>query len=118
MRCNDSGTFKLRYPGRLVRGARAVYHVRVRVDDVGTQGSGVPRPRAGSFKTRDAHAQPVADDPGPRRPRIHRRQSLTLADLARYRDARGVTQGEWSFSVVGQKHAAVRQRGRQPGHAG
>jgi len=101
VRCNDSGSFKVRYPGRLIRGARAVYQVRVRVDPVGTQGGDVPRPRAGPFntQTRTLNLKLTIRAPDGRE---FSAETVTLADLARYRDARGVTQGQWSFSAVGQ----------------
>jgi phospholipase C len=101
VRCNDSGSFRLRYPGRLIRGARAEFHVRVRVADVGNPGGREARPRAGRFTTQ-TRTLPLTLTLRAPDGREFTAQTLELADLARYRDARGVTQGEWTFSVVGQ----------------
>jgi phospholipase C len=97
VRCNDSARFRLRFPGRLIRGARASYNVRVFVADVGVNA----RPGAGRWQTQARTLNLTLKIRAPDGLEFSA-ENVTLADLARYRDARGVTQGEWSCNVTGQ----------------
>lgn len=103
VRCSDSGSFRLRFPGPLSRGARAQYTLRVRNEPTGPE-PGVPRPRAGPFRTQTL-TLPVTLKIFAPDGREFTGTQVTLADLARYRDARGVTQGSWRYSLVGQSHS-------------
>ena len=105
VRCNEGGTFRLRYPGPLSRGARAQYVLRVRVANQGT-GQEVPRPRAGPFQSQTLDLPLTLKIFAPDG-REFTGTEVTLADLARYRDARGVTEGTWRYSVVGQSRSHV-----------
>jgi phospholipase C len=105
VRCSDSGNFRLRYPGPLSRGATAQYTLRVRNVTPGPEPD-LPRPRAGPFRTQTLTLPLTLKIFAPDGREFTGTQ-VTLADLARYRDARGVTQGSWRYSLVGQSQTHV-----------
>ena len=106
VRCADSGSFKLRFPGQLNRRATASYVLRFRTGAIGPGED--PRPRGRPWQTQTVPLQLTLKIFAPDGSEFSA-DHVTLADLARHRDARGVTQGLWRYSVSGRstQHAVI-----------
>ena len=101
VRCTNSGRLRVRYAGVLTLHAIATYTVRVWVEEVGPN-STIPD---GTIKGRwrsQIRTLPLTMTVRTPDGLPFTRNEVTLADLARFRNLRGVTQGDWSFSVSGQ----------------
>lgn len=101
VRCSARGSFDVKFPGQLRRFARATFDVSQFVDAVEPVG---PRPadaRQGRFETATRtlllKMTVFSPDGLP-----FTGEQITLADLRRFRDARGLTHGRWSYTVEGQ----------------
>jgi phospholipase C len=102
--CAASGSFDLKFPGQLRRFARATFDVSQFVAPVEPAGPHPASTRQGHFETATRtlplkltvftpDGLPFTGD------------QVTLADLRRFRDARGVTHGSWRYTVEGQSEA-------------
>ena len=101
VRCDGTGTFRMRYPGQLRVAASAGYvlgHFVERRGPNNTHPDGTPKGRWQSVTRPLALIVTIRTPDG----RDFTGTQVTGADLARFRDLRGVTQGDWSYSVSGQ----------------
>ena len=102
VRCSASGSFDVKYPGQWRKFVRARFTVRMFVEPVPTGG---PRLRqTGHLETveRTLAAKLTIFTPDGKPFTADR---VTLADLQRFRDPRGIPHGLWSFSVEGESEA-------------
>lgn len=97
-RFSEGGPINIAFPGRIERWASAVYFVRV---DDGSPSAGEAQRKTLSLTTtiRTPDGTPFEAE------------EVTLADLQRYRNLRGVPRGPWTYSVVGESEPVVTDGG-------
>ncbi|WP_280155547.1 alkaline phosphatase family protein [Piscinibacter sp. XHJ-5] len=99
VRCAASGTFDVRFPGQLRKFAKATFNVRVFVEPVAPVDA--PQPPPGRWET-EQRPMPVTLSIFTPDGQPFTADQVTLADLLRFRDPRGVRHGLWSFTVEGR----------------
>jgi hypothetical protein len=87
-----SGPLRIRFPGKLQIGASARYLIRIRVDD--------PQGGPARFETQDKNVPLTVEIKTPDG-QTFTADHVTLDDIRRYRDLRGVSRGSWSYRVSG-----------------
>ena len=96
--CSLSGLVPIRFPGKLVKAAVATYYIHVLVEDVARGRARRDPPR---WETQTKRV-PVAIDIRTPDDQPFTLDHVTIPDLQRFRDLRGVSLGSWSFHAHGQ----------------
>ncbi len=92
---SEEGKFAVHYPGRIFRRATTTFRHTFRVDPIEGQPKGKP------FET-VTQTMPVKISIFTPDGREFTRPEISLADLRKFRDLRGVPFGEWSYKITGE----------------
>jgi len=104
--CSASGTMDVRFPGKLRIVGWAHYQIWIDTGDDSGNGGPVHGHRTFQTKTLPLTVTIKTPDGQP-----FTANHVTLADLARFRDLRGTSQGSWSWSVHGQSQPILVEAG-------
>jgi len=102
VRCSEKGSFRILFPGKLHIGLFATYFVHFSPEPVGLVGQDPDSTVGGKPVESHLKSLPLTLEIKTPDGQLFTADHVTLSDLQRFRDLRGISQGLWTFSIHGE----------------